>query len=300
MMSKHRFIRSESDLRRLERLEHVIELREDLPRRLEKLDKLLMEKVRQLLDECKELHDSDIQKMALGVNRSENLLPAFKASHSWCQKWKAKNGICSRKITTFVSKANFAAMDATEAAARQFVVGVRQKIGENVDLSTLVNADQSGFLKELHCARTLSMKGQKKVYGLVQSKNATTHSTTIMPLLFADGTLGEKLFIVLQETGGKFPRTITPFSAPNIAVYAGSSHIMTKKLLGDWVKSCVDIASNPTELHLVVDSWPAFKDHDFMKAAMSPGRHVDISNVPEGGTSMVQPCDVFFFRPFKE
>lgn len=51
--------------------------------------------------------------------------------------------------------------------------------------------------------------GSKDVISVVKNKNATTHSFTLMPLVKSDGTLLLPLYVVLQETNGKF--------GPNVA-----------------------------------------------------------------------------------
>ncbi|PIC13550.1 hypothetical protein B9Z55_027663 [Caenorhabditis nigoni] len=61
------------------------------------------------------------------------------------------------------------------------------------------NADQTGIQKEIFGARALSFLGDKDVYLLVQSKSSLTHSFTFLPILYMDGSLGEKAFMVMAE-----------------------------------------------------------------------------------------------------
>lgn len=168
---------------------------------------------------------------------------------------------------------------------------------EKLPLEAVFNGDQSGFLKEMHGARTLACKGQKSVLRVVDSVSATTHSFTVLPLLSAGGTLYEKLYIVLQEPGGKLPKT-PHFSADNLVVDAHSSHIMTKVLMSKWVQNCV-VPEMPKKMLLLVDSWSSFKDHSEIQRHVPKGKKVFIENIPPGATGMIQPLDVYFFNPFK-
>lgn len=141
--------------------------------------------------------------------------------------------------------------------------------------------------------------GERKVKRIIQSSSATTHSNTLMPVLYANGRLGKKLYILMQEPTGKFPMR-GHFQADNIVVRAAKSHMMRKDHMIDFLKNCVWDPSDPTDLVLMLDSWPGFRDEDAIKSTCPPGRTARVVNIPPGTTGMVQPLDVFFFRPFKE
>jgi hypothetical protein len=91
-------------------------------------------------------------------------------------------------------------------AASNYVREIKELIEAEVfTRDEVVNADQSGFLKELHSGRTLETVGTKVVEGTAQSTDAGTHSYTIMPGITASGRLMSPLLICLQEKSGKFP-----------------------------------------------------------------------------------------------
>jgi hypothetical protein len=93
--------------------------------------------------------------------------------------------------------------------------------------------------------RSLAPIGEKIVVRVVQSAASLTHSYTVMPLVFADGSMGDFLFVVLQEPGGKFPKTKRIFSASNLVVCAGTSHIMTKNHMKEWIAKVRIVSSFP-------------------------------------------------------
>ncbi|VDN28886.1 unnamed protein product, partial [Cylicostephanus goldi] len=124
----------------------------------------------------------------------------------------------------------------------------------------------------------LALVCNARVERVVQAVSATTHYLTVMPMLFADGHLGDKLFVVLQERQGLFPNR-GHFQAHNLEVCAHVTHMMTKELLIKWVKTCLAPTDAPSNILLLVDSWTAFKNHSAIAAAVPSGKHVKIMNI---------------------
>lgn len=187
--------------------------------------------------------------------------------------------------------------ESVERNANDFVNDIRQLMN-SIPLSAIVNADQSGVLKELHTARTLAATGCRTVECVVQSVSATTHSYTILPMISADGLLGSKLYVVLQEPHGQFPQQ-GHFTASNLVVDCHTSHMMTKELMMNWLTTCVLTENMPDRMLLIVDSWSSFKDHATIQSLAPRGKTLLIRNIPPGATSKIQPLDVYFFIVFK-
>ena len=181
------------------------------------------------------LHDIDLGMMALKINENLNI-KNFVASETWIRKYKRTHRITSRKITKLIGKKKFNDDEKIDDTIDSFREKIKN-IMKEVPLSAIINADQSGLQKHLTTGRTLAPKGARDVKCVVQSVCSTTHSYTILPLLFANGTLGEKLFIVLQEPSGSFPKK-GYFDAPNLVVTCHTSHIMTKSLTDQWLNTC--------------------------------------------------------------
>ena len=243
------------------------------------------------------LHDTDLRRAALLINETLKI-PNFKASLNWISKYKKTYRISSRKITKIVSKKTMNNDEKRKETAADFISNIKDVLTD-IPLSAVLNADQSGFQKELYTGRTLALKGSREVHCTVQSVSSVSHSYTILPSLFASGELGKKLFLVLQEPKGCFPKK-GYFPAPNLVVRCHSSHIMTKSLMLEWLQTCVFDSEMPDHLVLLLDSWTNFKDHVSIKKIVPKGKTIDIFNIPAGTTSFIQPCDVFFFRIFKD
>ncbi|GMS99472.1 hypothetical protein PENTCL1PPCAC_21647, partial [Pristionchus entomophagus] len=237
MRKDYRFIGNEYDLRKLEQF--AKEADEDSTRRagrimgLQNIANDLYKEVVEAIEEGYSIHDVDLQIMALNINRANNYVTNFDASQSWVTRFKQKCRLGSRRVTKFVSKKNFVNDAKIKKEADEFVAGIKQEM-KTRPLNTICNADQSGFLKELHSKRSLAPIGQKTVIRIVQSTASLTHSYTVMPLVFTDGSMGDYLFVVLQEPGGQFPKNKAIFNAPNLIVTAGTSHIMTKQHMKEW------------------------------------------------------------------
>lgn len=144
-----------------------------------------------------------------------------------------------------------------------------------------------------------------------------------MPLVYADGSMGDFLFVVLQEPKGQFPKTKQIFNAQNLVVTAGTSHIMTKEHMKQWVSKvsdfilfvdifelsifvlmiivqCIFTPSTPSnELVILLDSRTSFRDKAAIDSSLPPGMTLHTRQIPAGTTGICQPLDVFFFRPFK-
>lgn len=119
-----------------------------------------------------------------------------------------------------------------------------------------------------------------------------------MPTLNSDGTLGEKMYVVLSEVTGNFPKS-GHINLPNLVVRASKSHIMTKALMKDWFQEVIFDQSMPDDILLVVDSWKAFNDVSFIQSLCPPNKRLKILQIPAGCTGTTQPLDVGFFRGFK-
>ena len=108
-------------------------------------------------------------------------------------------------------------------------IGVISHLCDGINGIIIGTKFQSGFQLEQHNARSLAFVGQKKVERVSQTASGRTHSFTILPIHHFGGSLGKKLYIQLQTYNGNLPSGL--FSAPNLFVTSGKSHIMGKEHL---------------------------------------------------------------------
>nr|pir hypothetical protein F30F8.4 - Caenorhabditis elegans [Caenorhabditis elegans] len=300
MHHSYRWIRTDAHMNKLRKYEKDKKaFQESVRVRLAQLTQRLYEEVKEKLDNGVNLHDSDLMAMALEINTREMKLQNFKASQSWITRWKQSHRIVSRRVTKFVTRKCLINKDAIKKNADDFFKNARTEIS-NYHPSMVFNCDQTGIQKELYPARSLAFMGEKTVERLAQSKSSLTHSFTFLPMIFLDGSMGPKAFMVIAEPKGQFPPSRPIPNCPNLEVRAGyKTHIMTKQLMCDFFESCVFIPSVPKKLYIMLDSWPAFKDHTTIKNLVPNGHDVVIRNIPEHTTGMIQPLDVYWNAPWK-
>ena len=295
MNSSYRFIKGPNDLTKLRRFERDPEACIDRLASIRALALKLQEAAFSKMEERITLHD--LQEMARALH-AEMKIPRFEASSSWITRFKREYGIVSRRITTFSSRRSLLDEEASRQAGEQFVEETRRIIAEGgFEPHLVVNADQIGLVKQLTSARSLAPRGVRTVERTVQAVRSTTHSYTILPLLYADGHLSPKLFVVLAEKNGQFPRSFRN-TAENLVVRSHTSHIMTKGLMVEWIRECV-VPELSEKTLLILDHWTSFRDHETIQSLVPDGKSLIVRNIPPGATSRVQPLDVFFFRQFK-
>ncbi|KAF8366095.1 hypothetical protein PRIPAC_83924 [Pristionchus pacificus] len=174
---------------------------------------------------------------------------------------------------------------------------VQQIVEEHPDIY-IWNCDQTGMVKEAHGKRTLARKGVRKVVCVAQSVGATTSSITLLPIIGMDGYVKPKIFVQLGEPGGKLPKKGC-YRDSTLDIAVATSHIMSKLSAIQFYKEVLFSGFVPPKLLLILDSWPAFKDHDAIRQCAPPNCQLFIVNIPPGGTAMCQPADISFNHQLK-
>ena len=211
-----------------------------------------------------------------------------------------KNKIVSRKITHKVSTRADVDAAAVQASAADFVNEIKSFIAEHkLTPEQVLNTDQSRFDKEFHSGRTLAIKGSNPIVGAIGSVAATTHSYMIMPVIGMDGTLLPHMYVLVSEPSGHFPAGMAA-EFPNVKAYASRSANMTKRDLQTFLEEVLwpDLQGKDRVL-LLVDSWTPNKDDALYNMTVPDGVQFYKKLIPAKRTGLVQPADVFFFRPFK-
>lgn len=94
-------------------------------------------------------------------------------------------------------------------------------------------------------------------------------------------------------------KTVLCFQLKNIYAVANKSHILTKKLLLEWVENVL-VPAMPERALLLVDSWSSYADQEAIQAKIPIGKELVIKKIPPKTTGMIQPLDRFFFRMWKD
>ena len=165
------------------------------------IDNFVYDKFEEARENVLSVHDHDLKRWALQKAAEDSVLD-FKASKHWLDTFKHRHKICSRKITKIVTRHQIADSDAINASADSFVAKVKREMSHYTP-EEILNTDQAGIELEMHSTRTLSHKGEDVTIARVRSKNATTHSYTIQPIITLAGQLLGPVFICLKEPKGK-------------------------------------------------------------------------------------------------
>jgi len=267
--------------------------------KLFEISKYVLDEFQNALDKSVPIHNLDIKRWALKARNDYNLSQhLFTASSKWIYNFKRRHCIVSRKINKFITQSQIANKEELRRNANEFVEKVKSKIAL-IGEDNVYNSDQSGFNLEMHAGRTLSFKGTLKVETLAQSLNSLTHSYTIQPIISASGHLMSPLFIVLKEKDGKFGPKIEKdlYKANNILVSASTSGKLTSELAIRWFEQIYLPNTNEKSV-LCLDSWTGQNEKKF-STIDKRGKEVNILRIPAGTTGMIQPLDVYTFRPWK-
>ena len=145
---------------------------------MERYIKCVYQKVFKACEQYLPKHDLDLQRWAMKKPK-EIGFDDFQASESWIDKFKTRHNICSRKITNIVAKREVLDADEITKSEEEFLK-LFTKLSPKYEESRIFNTDEVGIEKEQNATRTLSYKGERKMFGIVRSKNTTTvlYSTT--------------------------------------------------------------------------------------------------------------------------
>lgn len=244
------------------------------------------------------VHDLDIQRWALKIAKDVKL-DEFHASEGWVKHFKARHGIVSRRVTNIVTKHEVENLELVEKSEEDFIKDFYVH-SSHFRPSQILNTDQVGIEKEVHSTRTLSFAGEKKTFGTVSSKNATTHSYTIQPIISLDGRQVGPIFLCLQEPMGKMGECVKKnlFEPSNVVITCSSSGKLTSSLVAYWRDHCL-LPSIGNKCLLLSDSWSGQNDTSLYDKANCQNKHITRLQIPQKTTSDLQPLDVYYNRQMK-
>ncbi len=231
----------------------------------------------------------------------------FKASQNFIANFKHDYGISSRKVEKYATNKHIMMKDQLEKNAQEFRSIVKRKFSSfNHDF--ILNADQTGFTYESASKRTLSIKNEKHTYLKVQSKNAITHSFTIMPSISLSGNCYGKVFICLKETSDDFGPIVKQQidqlleTVKNVVVFCSKSGKMSNKLVNQWSSTLalpIPESSDKIDILLLLDSYTAHWNSNFDNSYNRNKINIHRRKIPEKCTAEAQPCDSYFIHDLK-
>jgi len=269
--------------------------------KLDQIDKLLWNKFEDARSgmSLRVVHDETLRGWAKEIARKLDLEESkFKASDSYIYQFKKRHNIVSRKIVKFTShtvedQANI------KKKAEEFRVRVRGVI-DNMDPDLVINSDQTGFQRMMCSGRSLTFKGEQKTLAHSDNISGLTHSYTVQMSVTKERVL-PKVFVVCQETTGDcFGPQVSErlYSASNLVIASSKSgkckKIHVKKYNEEVLQQCVS-----QDFAYLLDGWSGQRDDKLFDMFNDSSFKCTRFEIPAGTTPLVQPLDVFFFRPYK-
>ncbi|CAF3157962.1 unnamed protein product [Rotaria sp. Silwood2] len=187
------------------RFRHYIEQDGTKREKMRLIDDFVCDKFEEARERVLSLHDRGLKRWILQKAAEESILN-FEASKHWLQVFKHRHRICSRKITKPVTRHHADDTRAINVSVDSFVADVKREMS-HYKPEEILNTDQVGLELELHSTRALSHEDEHVTLARVRSKNATTHSYTIQPMIFLADQLVDPVFLCLKETKEKMSDT---------------------------------------------------------------------------------------------
>ena len=280
------------------RFRHYLEHQGTKRQKIYDIDHELFNKFENARERCLPVHEFDIQRWALQLARKLKL-EDFHASRHWLSNWKSRYSIVGRKITNIVTKHEIQNFEEVEKTKDDFLKEFHY-LSKSYKEAEIMNTDQVGIEKEQHSTRTLEFQDTKKVYGVVKSKNATTHSHTLQPTISLDGKLVGPILLCLQEPTGKMGEIVKKhlFEPKNVVITCSTSGKLTTSLVEYWLDKCF-LPSIGKNTLLLSDSWTGQSDPKLYEDASSTGKHIKRIQIPPHTTDEIQPLDRYFNHQLK-
>ena len=188
---------------------------------------------------------------------------------------------------------------ATEAA--EYMALVRQLlVGPHRDRRFILNMDQTPAWFSMSRKRTLEVIGVKTVH--IRTSTNDTKRVTVAVTIASDGTVLPLMLVFKGERTGRIATT-------EFSTYPTTHHYrcqkkawMDEQVMLDWVDDVLKpyIATAPEHVIpvLILDSYRCHMMASVVTRIQELG--VEVMHIPGGCTSLCQPVDVGFNKPFKD
>ncbi|CAB3386479.1 Hypothetical predicted protein [Cloeon dipterum] len=247
----------------------------------------------------------NFRKWALEAAKEMDLpLEKFRAGKSWLSAFTKQFSLTDRKITEFVTERQEKSAVEQKAQGAAFV-GRMKTAMLNYESSQVYNLDHTGVIKEFHSARSFAIKGTKKVIKKAQSVSSLTHSSTLVPVCSADGTLREPAYFILAETNGQFGPLVkrTMLRPDNLYITCTKSGKMMGCQVKELFEKCLLPHLVPNKPALVlIDHWNGWRKQGEVISSVGDASNspIRVEFIPEKTTGDIQPLDVMVNGPFKK
>ena len=175
-------------------------------------------------------------------------------------------------------------------------------VGPHRDKRFVINMDQTPTYFSMSKKRTLEVLGVKTVH--IRTSTNDTKRATVAVTITADGTLLPSMIVFKGEPKGRIATTELPtYTTTTRHHYRCQKNAwMDEVVMMDWVDVILApyVATAPEHVIpvLILDSYRCHMMASVVKRIQELG--VEVMHVPGGCTSLCQPVDVGFNKPFKD
>ena len=232
--------------------------------------------------------------LARGVEGVEGVDPEFKASAGWLKRWKKRNNVGIRRGTNEAQKLP----EDYGVVVKDFVNGVhRKRVTHDYANCHIGNMDQTMARFDMAPNYTNNVRGERDVR--IATAGGAKRGFTVALTATADGNK-RPAYVVLKEPSGKIPpRVLQNLQIPrNIRLVATRNGWMTGTNIQDWVARIWGPNTDDARRLLILDQ---ARIHTMQTTKdLIATLDTDLMFVPAGCTSIVQPADVSWNKPFKQ
>ena len=226
--------------------------------------------------------------------------PPFGSSDGWFMRFKARHRISKRRATNSYQKEP----DDKRGAIQRFHRSIRRSAKEGEQVGPLgrwtprniANMDQTPL--PFTCSgETYADTGERSVWVRGGASGLDKRQCTAQLTLFADGEPRVKPLLIFRGKGKRIALSELVRYDRRVFVKFQPNAWCDEDIMKSWVRQCwKPVCQGP--MHLVLDVHRAQTTED-IQSILETDCHTTYTYVPGGCTSLVQPVDVSFNKPFK-
>jgi hypothetical protein len=236
------------------------------------------------------------------VMRASQLSPTFGGKHFavWCSAVKCF--VCAHsfvyRMGTHLSQRK---PEEVEAEAQDYMRLIRPfLIGPHCDLRFIINMDQTPVYFAMNAKKTLEVMGRKTIH--VRTSTNDTKRATVAVTITADGIVLPSMVIFKGKPLGRIAKKeFATYPAPHSDCCQENAW-MDEVVMLAWVDNIlrpyVKTAPDDVIPLLILDSYQCHMMESVVQKIQELG--VEVKHIPGGCTSLCQPIDIGFNKPFKD
>ncbi|KAM7304508.1 uncharacterized protein ISCGN_014408 [Ixodes scapularis] len=218
----------------------------------------------------------------------------FQASCQYIANWKKRFNVSMRVGTNESQKLP---ADYVEAITvfRKAVSTLR--LEHNYSDYNIANMDQTMVRMDCPAARTNNAVGESSIR--IANTGCTRRGMTVALCATAAGIKLPALIVLKEPTGRIPPRVLISLRIPaNVRVTSSKNGWMTSPVLLEWTRRVWGPNADDVRRLLILDQAPIHKTEAAREVL--DAKDTDVVLIPGGCTSILQPADVSWMKPFKD